>query len=185
MNTRFLFMFLFLGMGLSIATRFLPHPPNFVSIGALSFFVGVYAVKVSRWYLLIPLVVMVVSDMFLGLYDWKIMAVVYMSFLATGLIGFLVARKRNLCTVILGSLGGALLFYLTTNFAVWAFSGMYPLTPAGLLTSYAMALPFFRNTILGDLFYTGLFFGLYESILVFPNLLLPFRRGRGFGGNIV
>ena len=166
MNNRFLIIFLILAGGVSIATRLLPHPANFTPIAALALFAGVYAAKISKWYLGIPLVAMALSDLFIGVYEWKIMAVVYGSFLAIGLFGLLVAKKKNVGTVILGTLGGSVFFYLATNFAVWAFTNMYPPTPEGLMTSYAMALPFFRNTILGDLFYTGLFFGAYEFAAV-------------------
>jgi len=39
---------------------------------------------------------------------------------------------------------------------------MYPKNPGGLLSCYAAGIPFFRNTILGDLFYCGLMFGSFE-----------------------
>jgi len=123
----------------------------------------VYASKVSRWYLLAPLAAMLASDVFVGFYEWQTMAVVYASFFAIGLIGLLVRMfEVKLQTVALGVLSGSLLFYLTTNFAVWAFSGMYALTFEGLMLSYYMALPFFKFTLLGDLFYVSLFFGIYE-----------------------
>jgi hypothetical protein len=55
-------------------------------------------------------------------------------------------------------------FYLITNFAVWAFGTMYPLSISGLFASYINALPFFRNTIFGDLSYVAGLFGLYELV---------------------
>lgn len=163
MTTRFLIFFL-LGAGiLSIAARLLPHPANFTPMAALALFTGVYASRVSKWYLLAPLGAMLVSDVFVGFYEWKIMAVVYGSFLAIGLFGLLVRMfEARLQTVMLGTLAGSILFYLTTNFAVWAFSGMYSLTFDGLMLSYTMALPFLKFTLLGDLFYVSLFFGIYE-----------------------
>jgi hypothetical protein len=51
-----------------------------------------------------------------------------------------------------------------TNFAVWAFGGLYPHSLTGLTECYFLAIPFFRNTLLGDLFYSGAFFGGYELI---------------------
>ncbi|MFA4818191.1 MAG: DUF6580 family putative transport protein, partial [Parcubacteria group bacterium] len=56
-------------------------------------------------------------------------------------------------------------FFLVTNFAVWAFFDWYPHTWAGLITNFTLALPFFRNTLLGDVFYTGVLFGAYELAL--------------------
>ncbi len=163
MSKKFLFAFLLAIVGISILARLLPHPPNFAPIAALALFAGVYASKISRWYLFTPLAAMLASDLFLGFYEWKTMAVVYGSFFAIGLIGLLVqVFKARLQTLVLGTLAGSILFYLTTNFAVWAFSGMYALTFDGLMLSYYMALPFFKFTLLGDLFYAGIFFGVYE-----------------------
>lgn len=161
MNKKFLFLFLIAIIGISIATRLLPHPPNFTPIAALALFAGVYASRVSKWYLLAPLGAMLVSDAFVGLYEWKTMTVVYANFLAIGLLGLLMKKHKNVGTIALGALAGSILFYLTTNFAVWAFSGMYVPTIEGLMLSYTMALPFFKFTLLGDLFYVALFFGSY------------------------
>lgn len=165
MSQRFLIIFLLLAVGLSVGVRLLPHPPNFTPIAALALFAGVYAARISKWYLFVPLFAMALSDVLIGTYEWKIMAVVYGSFFVVGLIGLLAAKRKNTGTVILGALGGSMLFYIATNFAVWAFTPMYPATLEGLAMSYAMALPFFRNMVLGDLFYTGLFFGAYELAL--------------------
>lgn len=165
MNTRFLLSFLVLAILMSIVARLLPHPPNFTPIAALALFAGVYASRVSKWYLVAPLAAMLVSDLSLGFYEWKIMATVYASFFAISLIGLLVRKYKNIGTIALGALSGSLLFYLTTNFSVWAFSGMYSPTLEGLMLSYTMAIPFFKFTILGDLFYVGMFFSAYELVL--------------------
>ena len=162
MSNKFLLTFFLFAIAVSIAARLLPHPPNFAPIAALALFTGVYASRVSKWYLLLPLAAMLVSDLFVGFYEWKTMAVVYGSFFTIGLIGLVVRKHRNVGTVALGTLAGSLLFYLTTNFAVWVFSGMYAPTLDGLLLSYYMALPFLKFTLLGDLFYVALFFGVYE-----------------------
>ena len=151
----------------SVVLRLLPHAPNFAPIGALALFAGLYATR--KWLLLTPIIVMLVSDVFVGFYDWKIMLVVYLGFLAYAAIGRIVKNNKSVFTVIGGTFAGALLFYLTTNFAVWAFSGMYPHTLQGLILCYEMALPFFRNSLMGDLFYMGAFVGAYElAIKIFP-----------------
>jgi len=165
MQPRLLITFLLLACALGIGARLLPHPPNFTPIAALALFTGVYASRASKWYLLAPLGAMLVSDLFLGFYEWKTMAVVYGSFFAIGLVGLLVRKYKNAGTIALGALAGSILFYLFTNFAVWAFSGMYALTFEGLMFSYMMAIPFFKFTLLGDLFYVALLFGLYEFAL--------------------
>ena len=164
MNTRFLLTFLILAIAISVIARLLPHAPNFAPIAALALFAGVYASKASKWYLFTPVAAMLVSDLFVGFYEPRTMAVVYASFFAIGLIGLAVRRvcEARLHALALATLAGSILFYLTTNLAVWAFSGMYAPTVDGLLLSYYMALPFFKFTILGDLFYVSLFFGIYE-----------------------
>jgi len=162
MNKRFLIIFLLFAVGISIAARLLPHPPNFTPIAALALFAGVYASRVSKWYLLLPLGVMLVSDMFIGFYEWRIMAMVYTSFFIIGLGGLLIRKYKNVGTIMLGALGASFLFYLATNFAVWAFTGMYAPTLDGLMLSYAMAIPFFKFTVLGNALYVGVFFGIYE-----------------------
>jgi hypothetical protein len=76
--------------------------------------------------------------------------------------------------VALGSLGGSLVFLLVSNFGVWlggmGQARMYSLTPGGLMQCYVAALPFFRNTLLGDLTYAAIMFGSY--------CLLQQRRSR-------
>jgi hypothetical protein len=168
MNTKFLLIFLAIAIIMSIAARLLPHAPNFTPIAALALFSGFYAAKISKWYLLAPLAAMLFSDVFVGFYEPKTMAVVYASFFAISLLG-LFAR---MCQVRLstprvymvgfGAFLGSVLFFGITNFAVWAFSGMYAPTFSGLMLSYSMALPFFKFTLLGNLFYVALFFGVYE-----------------------
>ncbi len=144
----------------SVLLRLLPHVPNFAPVGALAIFVGLYSARKS-WFL-IPLAAMFISDIFIGFYDWKIMSAVYLGFVVYAAIGRVVKNNKSVFTIVGGTFAGALLFYITTNFAVWAFSGMYPHTPQGLILSYEMALPFFRNTLMGDLFYVGAFVGAYE-----------------------
>lgn len=144
--------------------RFLPHPPNFSPIAAIALFGGVYLSR--KIALILPLLAMVISDLFLGFYSWKLMAVVYLSFLIYVLLGFKLKKNKKWYTVLGYSFSGAMIFYLLTNLAVWAFMGWYPKTLSGLIQCYVMAIPFFKNTLFGDLFYTGLFFGIYEGIRI-------------------
>ena len=158
----FLLGFTFIALATTVAVRLLPHIPNFTPLGAFALFVGVFVARKHWWGLLLPLLAMFLSDLFIGFYDFKLMAVVYGSFLTYTGFGILVAKRKSITTVLLGSIGGATLFYLVTNFAVWAFSTWYPHTVSGLLLSYTLALPFFKYTILGDLFFTSVLFGVYE-----------------------
>ncbi len=145
---------------LGVSLRLLPHLPNFVPIAAISLFAGVYLNR--KYFFLVPISAMLLSDYFIGFYELKVMASVYFSFFIISLTGLFLRKHKNPAAIISCSLAGSLLFYLITNFAVFAFTPWYPKDLAGLLMSYTLALPFFRNTILGDLFYTSLFFGIWE-----------------------
>ncbi|MDP2709568.1 MAG: hypothetical protein Q8O93_06055 [bacterium] len=152
-------------IALGIASRFLPHPANFAPIGAIAIFAGLYLPK--KWAIVLPLAAMFFSDLFIGFYAWPIMASVYASLIVMGLIGLAIRKNKKLSTVLGGTILGSVIFYLLTNGAVWAFGTLYPPTAAGLLQSYYMAIPFFRNSLLGDLFYTGVLVGAYEASLAF------------------
>jgi hypothetical protein len=144
--------------------RVIPHPANFAPIGATSLFGGVYLKK--RYALILPLAAMVVSDIFLGFDSWQSRLSVYGSFLLIGLLGLAIRNHRNIFTVIGASLMGSTLFYLITNLVFIYPAKMYPHTWAGQIASYTNALPFFRNTLLGDLFYVGVLFGSYELVKI-------------------
>ena len=141
--------------------RFLPHPPNFVPIAALAMFGGAYFSN-KGMALLIPMGIMLATDAIIGFHDT--MWIVYLSFMAMVGIGMLVGKKVGFASVTAGALTGSILFYLTTNFAVWAMgSGIfYPLNFEGLLMSYTAAIPFFHYSIAGDLFYSAILFGGFE-----------------------
>lgn len=145
----------------ALILRLLPHPPNVAPIAAMALFGGAYLNR--RYALLVPLVAMFVSDSLIGFHDT--MPFVYGSFLLTGAIGISLAKRRTLINVFAAALTSSVLFYIITNFGVWFVGGLYPKTFSGLVTAYFYAIPFFRNTIAGDLFYTGLFFGSYELLL--------------------
>jgi len=147
-----------------IVFRLIPHAPNFTPIAAMALFGGTYLNK--KYALIIPLAVMLISDYFIGFYNYWILISVYGSFLVIGLIGLWLKNHKSVPNVIGASLFGSIIFFLVTNFAVWAVPhSMYAHNLPGLLQSYIMGLPFFRNTLMGDMFYVGLMFGLYEIVL--------------------
>lgn len=174
MRQRFFPIFLVLIVaGLRIARRFglLELPPNFAPVTAVALFAGTY-IKDRRWAIALPLVIMFCSDLLIGFYDLRILIAVYGSFAISGFWGFLIRRHKKLLVVVGATLGASISFYLLTNLAVWLFSGMYALTAAGIFRCYLLALPFFRNTLLGDLFYVSVFFGLAEII----PLILAYKK---------
>ena len=145
---------------LGLATRFLPHPANFTAIGAIAIFAGLYLPK--KWIMVLPLLAMLISDFFIGFYTWQVMLSVYLSFALMVMIGLIVRRKKKPVVILGGAIAGSLAFYLITNLAVWVFSGLYPLTLTGLAQCYFLALPFFKNSLLADIFYTTILVGSYE-----------------------
>lgn len=156
---------------LAIASRLFPHPANFAPIAAISLFSGVYLDK--KWAFIIPLIALFVSDLILGFYGFE-MIFVYGSFLFVVCIGLFIKRHKNVLTIFFGAFSASILFYLITNFGVWLLPNtMYSKDLSGLLQSYIAAIPFFRNTLFGDVFYTGVFFGGYELIKAFCKRFLP------------
>lgn len=147
----------------AIILRLVPHPPNIAPIAAMALFGGAYLNK--RYALLIPLIALFLSDIFIGFHDT--MPFVYGSFLLTGLIGMWLKQHRTIGNIVGATLISSALFFLLTNFGVWLMGSLYPQTFQGLIDAYFYAIPFFRNTIIGDLFYVALFFGGYELILRF------------------
>lgn len=149
-------------IAIGLIVRIVPHAPNFVPIGAIALFAGLYLPK--KWAIGLPLIIMLFSDLIIGVYSWPIMAAVYLSFAATGVIGLLVRKNKNVATVLGGTIIGSIIFYLITNAAVWQFDVMYPHTLSGLMTSYTMALPFFRNSLTSDLMYAAALVGGFELV---------------------
>lgn len=148
---------------LGFAARLLPHPANFAPIGAIALFGGLYLPK--KWAIILPLVAMFIGDIFIGFYSWQIMLSVYASFALMGLIGLLVRKNKKFSTVVGGTLLGSILFFLITNATVVFFGAMYAHNFSGLMQSYFMALPFFKNSLLGDIFYVAVLAGGYEFVL--------------------
>ena len=166
MKKHLIVAFLLVALAIALAGRLIPHPPNFAPIGALALFAGIYLSQKNKWALLLPLAVLFLTDLAIGFYDTKLMLLVYGSFLFYGVFGLLIKDKKNFGTITLATLAGSFLFYLITNFGVWAFSPMYAPTLDGLMLSYTMGLPFLKYTLLGDLFFIGMFVGAYELAVV-------------------
>jgi hypothetical protein len=144
--------------------RIVPHPPNVAPITGIALLSGAKLFGLSRFAL--PLSVMLVSDIFLGFHDTIVF--VYGSFILITLMGSLFLRKKDSFLNIAGTaLLSSLLFYLVTNFGVWFSTDMYPKTLDGLIQSYIMGLPFFKNTIIGDCLYAFGVFYAYKASLRF------------------
>ena len=138
-------LFIIVFMLVAVLFRLLPHLPNFTPITAIALFGGLYFTNKSMAYL-VPLFIMVLSDLFLGFHSISIF--VYTAFLLVSFIGTQ-TKKPSVFTILLSSVG----FFIVTNFGVWILS--YPKSWTGLIECYTLAIPFFRNSLLGDFFYSG------------------------------
>ena len=160
---------------IGIGSRLLPHYPNFTAVGAVSLFAAAFGGS-RRVAVIIPYLVMLLSDLILNniIYaraypdDYAGFIFLYRgalwSYAAFGLIvmfGYTMFKNGvDLTKVIFGALGSSLIFFLFSNFGVWAATGVYPINLAGLMTCYIAGLPFLLNQVMGDLFYSLILFGL-------------------------
>jgi hypothetical protein len=152
-------------VALAAASRLLKHPFNFTPVAAMALFAGCYLRK--SWGIVLPLAAMLVSDYFIGFYDWQVMASVYAAIALAFAIGWFLAGYKKWYNVGAAALVSSLVFFILTNFSVWAFFDWYPHTWTGLISCFTLALPFFRNTLAGDIVYSALFFGAYEMVMMF------------------
>ena len=141
--------------------RLLPHPPNFAPIAAMALFGGAYFTKKSFAFI-VPLAAMLLTDAIIGFYDF--VWIVYLSFALIVLLGIFMLKKISVKNIILASVSASVMFFAVTNFGVWALGTLYPKTPTGLMESYIAAIPFFQNSLIGDLFFAGIMFGVYELV---------------------
>jgi hypothetical protein len=152
-------------------TRLAPHPPNVTPIAAMALFGGAFLPN-RRMAFALPLVAMLLSDVVLGatLYGKALFVsqpVVYACLLATAAMGKLIRDRRSAINVGAVTLASSLMFYAVTNLAVWASGSLYPATWNGLGTCYTAAIPFFRNSLIGDMLFTGLLFGGFALLETF------------------
>ncbi|MDF2436703.1 MAG: hypothetical protein K0Q95_1079 [Bacteroidota bacterium] len=144
-------------------SRLFPHIPNFTPIAAMALFGAVYFEnKITA--VLIPLVTMLISDVAMELLTgWgfhNTLIYVYISFILTSMIGFWVKRNTTVQTIAMGSVISSVLFFIITNFGVWAASG-FAGGLNGLNVTYVMGLPYFAPTLLGDVFFNAILFGTF------------------------
>lgn len=136
--------------------RLLPHLPNVSPVAAMALFGGAYFAD-KKLALLIPFVALLLSDLFLGFHST--MVFVYVSFAITVMLGVWISNNKKPTTIAIATLGSSVLFFLVTNFGAWLGHGMYPKTTEGLIQAYVAGIPFFQNTLMGDLFFSAVLFG--------------------------
>ena len=132
--------------------------PNFSPIAATALFAGAF-IKNRKLAFIIPISAIIISDIFIGFHTmiWA----VYLSFFLVVFLGMKL-KKVSLVSVLGFSMLGSLLFFLLTNFAVWAQGSFYPNSFSGLMECYYMGIPFFKNTIIGDLCFNAVLFASFS-----------------------
>lgn len=151
---------------LAALCRLLPHPMNFTPVLAVAIFGG--ATLPRRLALVVPIASLFLSELALG-YGFSAMSlIVYTCFAAGVWLGWRLREKRTFTRTLGATLAGSLLFFVVTNFFVWLGPKMpppydYAHTLAGLVKCYVMALPFFRNALVGDVCWTLGLFALYDA----------------------
>ncbi len=147
-----------------IMIRLMPHAPNATPIAALAFVGSLYLGR--RWSIILPLVALLLSDLLIGFYDWRIMLSVYGSFILIGFLSWVCRKYNSFSSVGVTVVASSLVFFLFTNAAVWLFSPWYEKSIFGLLYAYELGLPFLRNMLLGDIAYTLVLVGAIEIAFV-------------------
>lgn len=143
---------------LAAVFRLLPHWPNVTPVAAMALFGGAYFSR-KVFAFILPMLALILSDLVLGFH--ASMWAVYLGFAITVIFGLGIRRKVSTGLVAGAVLGSSVIFFLLTNFASWLGSPFYSPTFAGLLMAYTAGLPFFLNSLIGDLFFSGLLFGSF------------------------
>jgi len=164
-------------IGLDVVARLVPHAPNFTPLAASALFAAaVFRVRILSF--AVPLIAMALSDSILGFYDWRVMAVVYAAIALPAGMALCAGRSPSPIALLCLAVSSSVVFFVSTNFAVWAFDTMYTHDFAGLSTCYVAALPFFQNALSGDLFWMCVLFGGHRLVRV---LLATARRAAPSG----
>ena len=161
------------GVGLRLGLRQLP---NFAPVAAIALFSGYFF---RSWLVAasLPLLVMGVSDYFIGGYDGRMMVVIHATLALPVFCRGVLRRQcafgeghstaRYFAGVFGASLAASCLFFLTSNFVTWLWSSMYEQSLAGLTRCFINALPFFRYTLAGDLVFAVALFGSYAAAVAY------------------
>jgi len=157
-----------------VLARLLPHAWGFMPIAASALFAG----RMLRNPMLapvVPLTAMALSGLALAGDDWRVSLITYAAITLPAFAGMATRNWRGALPTAATMAACSVVFFLLSNFAVWAFSGMYSHDFAGLTQCYVLALPFFQNSLAGDLFWTAVLFGGAWAVQQSP--LLSRRNG--------
>ena len=148
-----------IGIFLALAiSRFVPHPPNFTSLIALSFYVPAL---LGLRYLPVLVASFIITDLFIGFHSVTLFT--WGSVVIIGLVSkFFIS---NILTRVLGSLAGACLFFIVTNFGVWVL-GSYGYTFEGFVLCYTLAIPFFAYNIISTFIFAWIIEVIYKIVSI-------------------
>lgn len=136
-------------------TRLVPHPANFTPVTAIALASGAYFGRKS-WGLFISVASLFISDLIIGVYPGMFLN--YLTMILIAYVGSEYCRSLKIKEVIGSTVLGSILFFVISNFGVWFFSPLYDRTFSGFVTCYVNAIPFFGNTLAGDLTYSAVIF---------------------------
>lgn len=142
------------------ASRLIPHPPNLTPVVAMALFGGAQFSD-KRAAFLVTFGALLLSDLVIGFHS-QVIATYGCLVLIVGL-GFWLRKRKSAGNILIAALASSVMFFIVTNFGVWLIDTLYPKTMNGLVECFAMALPFFRNTLAGDMLFTVILFGLSWS----------------------
>lgn len=166
-NKQFLLAFLLIVAG--VILRLLEVIPNFSPVTAIALFGGAYLIN-KKWSVIIPVASLLIGDILLGYkhnyaFFHNTIFFVYISYILIVLLGWkLREEKLNYLKVGAFAITSSLLFFFISNFGVWIVGTLYERNVEGLVKCFAMAIPFFKYTFAGDLFYSFAFFIAYDLI---------------------
>lgn len=147
-------------VGIAALSRFAEVAPNFAAVSASALFAG-FVFRSRLVAAAVPIAAMVLSDLFIGFYHPVVMAAVYGAMVLPVFLGRMCGVWPGAARI--GALAATAsgLFFLISNFGVWL-TGVYGWTGAGLAACYAAAVPFFKYTLAGDLFFAAMLFGAHR-----------------------
>ena len=150
-----------------VLARLIPHPPNFTPIIAVAIMSGYFFKNINLSFLTL-IVAMLVSDLFIGFYENVIF--VYASLLLITFVFYKISNKINFKSLFIYGFIGSLIFFIISNFGVWALGNPgvldvpYERNLNGLIECYILAIPFFGNTFISTVIFA------YPAIFIYKSL---------------
>ena len=160
-------------LSLLILSRMITEIPNFTATIALIIFTG-YLIRNKLLSVFVILLSQVISDLYIGIYSS--MVFVYGAYVIIGLISPIVMNKLSAKSVLTASLISPSIFYIISNFGVWAIGSTYTMDLQGLISCYAAGIPFFDETLLSTIIFSITIFIMMKLIVKKPEELVLLKK---------